>query len=279
MKRDVQVGVILGVIILAIIGVFLSTRTNVKEPIIPIPEIDSDASPDLLSLNELPKHPEGLSPQGDDLAKKDDKISGGEETKKENIDQEPAVEEQDYVIEGELRNAGNAENKIATSSQKQAIKSQEHEYQEESIPPAASESSQKPNVVTYKVQERDTLHKIARKYYGDDNKWLLIFNANQDRIYDRNNIRVGTELIIPNKDEAPTQVSTEISTRLVTHEVVEQTTAVKKHVVQAGDSLYKIALKYYKDGSKWKKILDANKHNIKNENALKAGQELIIPDI
>ena len=40
MKRDVQVGVILGVIILAIIGVFLSTRTSVKEPIIPIPEIE-----------------------------------------------------------------------------------------------------------------------------------------------------------------------------------------------------------------------------------------------
>ncbi|WP_347273802.1 LysM peptidoglycan-binding domain-containing protein [Candidatus Kuenenia sp.] len=277
MKRDVQVGVILGVIILAIIGVFLSTRTNVKEPIIPIPEIDSDASPDLLSLNELPKNPEGLSPQGEDLAKKEDKISGGGEPKKENIDQEPAVEEQDYVIEGELRNAGNAENKIATSSQKQAIKNLEHKYQEESILPA--ESSQKSNVVTYKVQERDTLHKIAKKYYGDDNKWLLIFNANQDRIYDRNNIRVGTELIIPNKNETPTQVSTERSTRLVTHEVTEQTTAVKKHVVQAGDSLYKIALKYYKDGSKWKKILNANKHNIKNENALKAGQELVIPDI
>lgn len=278
MKRDVQVGVILGVIILAIIGVFLSTRTNVKEPIIPIPEIDSDVSLDLLSLNELPKHPEGLSPQGEDLAKKEDKISGGVEPKRENIGQAPAVEEQDYVIEGELRNAGNAENKVAAGSQKQAIKSREHEYQEESILPAESESSQKPNVVTYKVQERDTLHKIARKYYGDDNKWLLIFNANQDRIYDRNNLRVGTELIIPNNDETPTQLSTERSTRLVTHEVAEQITT-KKHVVQAGDSLYKIALKYYKDGSKWKKILNANKHNIKNENALKAGQELIIPDI
>lgn len=279
MKRDVQVGVILGVIILAIIGVFLSTRTNVKEPIIPIPEIDGDVSRDLLSLNELPKHPEGLSPQGEDLAKKEDEIRGGVEPKRENIGQEPAVEEQDYVIEGELRNAGNAENKVAAGSQKQAIKSREHEYQGKSILPAESESSQNPNVVIYKVQERDTLHKIARKYYGDDNKWLPIFNANQDRIYDRNNLRVGTELIIPNKNEIPAQVSDERSTRLVAHEVTEQTTAAKKHVVQAGDSLYKIALKHYKDGSKWKKILEANKHNIKNVNVLKAGQELIIPDI
>ncbi|MCR4292360.1 MAG: hypothetical protein NUV76_05735, partial [Candidatus Kuenenia sp.] len=155
MKRDVQVGVILGVIILAIIGVFLSTRTNVKEPIIPIPEIDSAASPDLLSLNELPKQPAGLSPQGEDLTPKEGKIKGGVDPKRESIGQEPAVEERDYVIEGELRNAGNTESKVAAGSQKQAIKSRGHEYQQESILPA--ESSQEPNVVTYKVQERDTL--------------------------------------------------------------------------------------------------------------------------
>ena len=52
MKRDVQVGVILGVIILAIIGVFLSTRTAVKEPVIPIPEIE-DTQVGALNINEL----------------------------------------------------------------------------------------------------------------------------------------------------------------------------------------------------------------------------------
>ena len=53
MKRDVQVGVTLGVIILAIIGVFLSTRTSVKEPSIPIPEAEEEAQIGALDISEL----------------------------------------------------------------------------------------------------------------------------------------------------------------------------------------------------------------------------------
>lgn len=53
MKRDVQVGVTLGVIILAIIGVFLSTRTTVKEPTIPVSEIEEETQVDPLDVSEL----------------------------------------------------------------------------------------------------------------------------------------------------------------------------------------------------------------------------------
>ena len=53
MKRDVQVGVTLGVIIMAIIGVFLSTRTAVKEPAIPIPEMEEETQGNVADINEL----------------------------------------------------------------------------------------------------------------------------------------------------------------------------------------------------------------------------------
>ncbi|MCF6148600.1 MAG: LysM peptidoglycan-binding domain-containing protein [Candidatus Kuenenia sp.] len=277
MKRDVQVGVILGVIILAIIGVFLSTRTSVKEPIIPIPEIENDLQLDLLSMNELPKNPADSSSQSKVLAEKEDNVSREGSSKGERMGEELAIEERDYVIEGELRNAGNAENKITVDNQKQDIANEEKEFQEEGI--SQSEAPAKTSIVKYKVQERDTLHKIARKHYGDGEKWLLIFKANEDKIYDRNNLRVGMELIIPNQEIIPQSVKEERQTQLIAHEVTEQTTNVKKHVVGDGDSLYKIAVKYYKDGSKWKKILDANRSTIKNENVLKKGQELVIPDI
>ncbi|MBM4054172.1 MAG: LysM peptidoglycan-binding domain-containing protein [Planctomycetes bacterium] len=250
MKRDVQVGVILGVIILAIIGVFLSTRTSVKEPIIPIPEIENGAQLNLLSINELPKNPVGTSQE------------------------EP--EAQEYVVEGELKNTGVAEDKIAAGNEKQDAVIKGQEPKTENI---RQEEKPAANVVTYKVQERDNLRKIARKYYGNEDKWLVIFNANQDKIYDRNNLRVGTELIIPNKETVSQATDGRQSTRLVSHEVTEQTANAKKHVVEDGDSLYKIAVKYYNDGSKWKKILDANKGNIKKNNVLKTGQELIIPDL
>lgn len=47
------------------------------------------------------------------------------------------------------------------------------------------------------------------------------------------------------------------------------------HIVKSGQTLSGIAVTYYRDASKWRKIADANK--IKNPNLLKVGQKLYIP--
>jgi nucleoid-associated protein YgaU len=50
------------------------------------------------------------------------------------------------------------------------------------------------------------------------------------------------------------------------------------YTVKAGDTLSKIALRFYKDASKYTKIYEANKATIgKNPNNVKAGQKLVIP--
>ena len=51
------------------------------------------------------------------------------------------------------------------------------------------------------------------------------------------------------------------------------------HKIKANDSLFKLAKRYYNDGSKWKKIFQANKNKMSNPNSLKIGQELLIPNI
>ncbi len=51
----------------------------------------------------------------------------------------------------------------------------------------------------------------------------------------------------------------------------------RKHIVQKGDTLYKLARFYYGDQKYWKKIWLANKDIIPNPNKIKEGQELIIP--
>jgi nucleoid-associated protein YgaU len=49
--------------------------------------------------------------------------------------------------------------------------------------------------------------------------------------------------------------------------------------VVRGDSLWKIAKRFYGEGSKWRKIYDANKKVIgKNPNLIYPGQKLVIPD-
>lgn len=58
--------------------------------------------------------------------------------------------------------------------------------------PAAASAPQ-----THVVQAGENLATISSRYYGTPSKWKLIFNANQDRLTDANNLRVGTRIQIP----------------------------------------------------------------------------------
>ena len=53
---------------------------------------------------------------------------------------------------------------------------------------------------------------------------------------------------------------------------------VRKHIVQAGESLSLIAKHYYGDVHRWKEIYEANKAVVgSNPDLIKPGQELVIP--
>ncbi|MBN2371541.1 MAG: LysM peptidoglycan-binding domain-containing protein [Vicinamibacteria bacterium] len=49
----------------------------------------------------------------------------------------------------------------------------------------------------YEVVSGDTLSKIAKKFYGDANKYMKIFDANKDQLKDPDKIKVGQKLKIP----------------------------------------------------------------------------------
>ena len=49
----------------------------------------------------------------------------------------------------------------------------------------------------YEVVSGDTLSKIAKKFYGDANKYMKIFEANKDQLSDPDKIKVGQTLKIP----------------------------------------------------------------------------------
>ena len=49
------------------------------------------------------------------------------------------------------------------------------------------------------------------------------------------------------------------------------------HVVQSGDSLSKIAQKYYGDPALYTKIFEANRDMLKDPNKIQPGQKLRIP--
>lgn len=120
------------------------------------------------------------------------------------------------------------------------------------------------------VRPNDTLMGIAKEYYGDVSKWVLIYSANG--LTDRNMLVVGQRLEIPSPDSA-----------------VKQQPVVRKasfsdarspaiaHRVQHGDTLQKLARSYYGDESQWERIYEANKQYLSDGHTLKPGEVLIIP--
>ena len=50
---------------------------------------------------------------------------------------------------------------------------------------------------SYVVRKGDTLYSLARRFYNDQSKWRLIYEANRASLRDPNHIQVGQVLTIP----------------------------------------------------------------------------------
>jgi len=53
--------------------------------------------------------------------------------------------------------------------------------------------------------------------------------------------------------------------------------ATQWHEVKKGETLWKIAVTYYGDGSLYTKIFEANRDKLENPNLIRVGQKLRIP--
>ena len=62
---------------------------------------------------------------------------------------------------------------------------------------AAAGAGKSSSARTYIVQPGDSLSKISKNFYGNANMYMIIFDANKDKLSDPNKINVGTELVIP----------------------------------------------------------------------------------
>lgn len=58
----------------------------------------------------------------------------------------------------------------------------------------------------------------------------------------------------------------------------EKLDAARTYTVEAGDTLWAIAEKYYGDGSAWPKIHEANRDRIEDPDLIRPGQVLRIPE-
>lgn len=76
---------------------------------------------------------------------------------------------------------------------------------------------------------------------------------------------------------AATVVMASAPVALPTTDAPVESTRGRMHVVQKGDTLYSLALRYYGTRAGWERIYQANRSGLPNRNQLKVGQQLVIP--
>ena len=84
--------------------------------------------------------------------------------------------------------------------------------------------------------------------------------------------------IPPAETTVAIQVEQEQISELILNEQAENIKTQTFHVVREGETLSDISYRYYGSAGKWRKILDANRGVIKDENKLKPGTKLVIPE-
>ncbi|MDE6814873.1 MAG: LysM peptidoglycan-binding domain-containing protein [Lachnospiraceae bacterium] len=128
------------------------------------------------------------------------------------------------------------------------------------------------SAVSYTVESGDTLWKIAEKFYGDGSYWQKIFAENAAVIgSDPNRIYAGQILTIY-LNQGDGSVMTAMPAEGM--EGIEG----NYYIVQEGDTLWKIALKIYNRGWRWRRIYEANVNSIPDPQNIYVGQVLLIPD-
>ncbi len=313
MRRETQIGVILGIVIIGIIAVFLSTRSSSEKD--HLYNVSARSEKDELIYESVATKMENdafieetlvinIDESNDDRSATDPKegskdnnqsvvvektlneydnkpvnvveIIDVEEISSENEPEGLTKEPKKEIVVAENSSEGRVQKTLPMSMvSDNRLKKQTVEKRTES-----NALKKKKKSLTHKVGKGDNLFSLAKKYYGDEKKWTKIYNANSSIIYDRNSITKGSSLIIPDVEIM------ELNGHDEKHDITEkQVVTVNNdktkniHVVKSGDSLSKISKIYYGDLDHWKLILNANKDVLKGSTNIMVGQSLKIPQI
>lgn len=122
------------------------------------------------------------------------------------------------------------------------------------------------NVPMTVVGKNDSLWKIAVREYNDGYKWIEIAKANN--LKNPSLVYVGQKLILPTIEKTEIGNNSEVEKVNISEKI--------EYKVVGGDSLWKIAVRFYGDGYKWNKIWQDNKGKLNSPDKLEIGMTLLV---
>jgi len=129
--------------------------------------------------------------------------------------------------------------------------------------------------ILHTVSSGETLSSIAQRYYGSANQWSIIARANPG--IDPNRLQIDQQLRIPPVDAHVPERSAAGSSR-PNQQAAPAARDVQTYVVQPGDTLSSISIRFYRTANQWSKIHEANRDVIGSDpGRLRVGTTLRIP--
>jgi len=152
----------------------------------------------------------------------------------------------------------------------------------EKIPePSLTEVVTVESYVLHTIQPNESISILAKKYYGDPKKFQIIAEYNQ--LEDATKVSVGQKVKVPVVEGISFFAKAEdiiTSSEKIPEPSLTEVVTVKSfvtHTVKGGESLSKLALRYYGDYKKFPIIVRYNQLNEKV--GLRVGQKIKIPEI
>jgi len=145
--------------------------------------------------------------------------------------------------------------------------------------PQATPPPAPPRTLTHVVRSGETLSAISKKYYGTTANWQAILEANANVVREPRDLRPDMKLVIPATSAlmATAPGSSAEKRSVLTARAPKASSSVRSHDVVKGDTLFRIALKYYGDGSRYRDVLAANRALVSKPQDLRPGMKLVIP--
>lgn len=156
-----------------------------------------------------------------------------------------------------------------------------------SASPSVALEPEEPQFTLHKVKRGDNLSDLAKKYLGNRNLHMEIYNANRDDLMNPNDLNIGMTLKIPVPPAsvkptppvapAPVTPAPAAPEKPVTPPPAAEAPTFTEYTVKSGQSLSSISLQTLGDSERYMEIYNANRDILKDPDALRKGMVLKIP--